>query len=146
MVIAQRTAGELGAVLWHARFGNALSVFLIRLFTGYKYRDLGPLRGLRLRSLRQLGMVDRTWGWNVEMQMKAVWQGLRIGEIDIYYKKRRFGKSTISGSVIGSVRAGTRILSRIFYFQIQHRTQTMLGAWYRQKNGNMPKGRQTSGP
>jgi hypothetical protein len=55
-------------------------------------------------------MRDETWGWNVEMQLKAWQRGLRIEEIGIDYKARRYGRSKISGSVIGTVRAGTRIL------------------------------------
>lgn len=124
IVIAQRTALEKGAMPAHARFGNWLQTTLIWLFTGYRYKDMGPLRAISAEGLARLGMEDKTWGWNVEMQMKAVYRGLRIGEIDITYQKRKYGESKISGSFIGSVRAGCRILGCVFYYFVKERGVT----------------------
>ena len=71
---------------------------------------MGPLRALRWKHWRRLQMIDETWGWNVEMQVKAAVLDYRIEEIEIQYARRRYGKSKISGSIIGSIRAGARIL------------------------------------
>jgi hypothetical protein len=66
-------------------------------------------------------MRDRTWGWTVEMQFKAARLGMRVMEIDVPYRKRRSGKSKISGSLIGSARAGTKIIATIFALWWQER-------------------------
>lgn len=102
-----------GALDPHQRFGNWLATSLLRVITGRAYRDLGPMRALRWRSLEKLAMVDRTWGWTVEMQYKAARYGLRIAEIDVPYRKRHAGKSKISGSLVGSFRAGTKIIGTL---------------------------------
>ena len=83
---------------------------LLRVITGQQYRDLGPMRVVRWRSLERMAMADRTWGWTVEMQYKAARFGLRIAEVDVPYRKRHAGASKISGSLTGSVRAGTKII------------------------------------
>jgi len=95
------------------RFGNTLATTLIHLTTGHRYRDMGPFRAIRWSSLVALEMEDPTWGWNVEMQMKAVHHGLRILEIPLPYRTRRAGRSKISGSLAGSARAGVRILQAV---------------------------------
>lgn len=111
LVIGSRTKlAEPGALEPHQRFGNALACWLIRLATGRQYRDLGPMRVIRWTSLQTLAMQDRTWGWTVEMQFKAARRGLRVLEIDVPYRCRFAGKSKISGSMVGSARAGWRIL------------------------------------
>ena len=126
-VIGQRTFKQKGAMPAHADFGNRLTVLLMKILTGYRYQEMGPLRAIRYRSLLDLNMIDRTWGWNVEMQMKAVWQGLQIREVPIEYLRRRYGRSKISGSMIGSLRAGTKILARVAYFYCQYWGQRFLG-------------------
>ncbi len=95
------------------RFANWLACFLIRWFWGYRYRDLGPLRVIRRDALERLQMRDTTWGWNVEMQIKAVEHGLRIRQVDVPYGHRIAGKSKISGSLTGTIRAGWKILATI---------------------------------
>ena len=114
LVIGSRTRGERqpGALPAHARFGNLLATQLIRIKTGYRFSDLGPMRALRLRTLRQLQMRDMDFGWTVEMQLKAARAGLRIVEVPASYR-RRIGRSKITGTVSGSVRAGIKILSTI---------------------------------
>ncbi|MEM9882116.1 MAG: glycosyltransferase family 2 protein [Planctomycetota bacterium] len=114
LVLGQRQAlAEPGALDPHQRFGNWLAVTLLRVVTGRRYRDLGPLRAVRWRCLERLDMTDRTWGWTIEMQYKAARYGLRIEELDVPYRKRRAGKSKISGSLVGSVRAGTKIVATL---------------------------------
>jgi len=107
----RRRLAEPGALDPHQAFGNWLACTLLRVTTNRRYRDLGPLRVVRWRSLATLDMCDPTWGWTVEMQYKAARQGLRIEEIDVPYRKRHAGKSKISGSLIGSARAGTKIIA-----------------------------------
>jgi glycosyltransferase involved in cell wall biosynthesis len=111
-VLGSRTKGEAepGALLLQSRFGNALATFLIRLLYGFSYSDLGPFRALRFPALLGLGMTDRTYGWNVEMQIKAVRQGLRITEIPVRYRNRVGGESKVSGTIKGTLLAGYKIL------------------------------------
>lgn len=110
---SRRRLAEPGALDPHQRFGNALACFLMRLVTGRRYRDLGPMRVIAWPALQQLDMRDTTWGWTVEMQFKAATRGLRVVEIDVPYRKRHAGTSKISGSLIGSARAGYKILATI---------------------------------
>ena len=93
----------------HQLWGNRLTLQLLRLFYGCRFSDLGPFRAIRKDSLERLGMKDTTWGWNVEMQIKAVRAGLRIREVPVRYRER-IGDSKISGTFSGSVAAGFRIL------------------------------------
>lgn len=111
MVLGDRTRlAEPGSLTPQQRHGNTLATTLIRLVTGHRYGDMGPFRALRWSSLVALGMEDPTWGWNVEMQIKAVKRGLRIREVDVRYRDRHAGESKISGSLRGTLKAGTRIL------------------------------------
>lgn len=110
-VLADRTrTAEPGALNIPQRFGNALATALIARSVGHTYNDMGPFRAIRWSSLQALRMVDPTWGWNVEMQMKAVHHGLRIVEIPLPYRARAYGRSKISGTLAGVARAGGRIL------------------------------------
>jgi glycosyltransferase involved in cell wall biosynthesis len=110
MVLSDRTElAAPGALMPQQRFGNQLATFLIAQVTGHWFRDMGPFRALRMSSLLQLGMVDKNYGWNVEMQIKAVRAGLRILEVPMPYRPR-IGVSKISGTVRGTVRAGTKII------------------------------------
>lgn len=112
-VIGTRKPTEKGALLPQARFGNKLATFLINSFYGVKYTDLGPFRAIRQSKLIELDMQDQTYGWTVEMQLKAAKMGIRVQEIPVSYRKR-IGTSKISGTLIGSVRAGVKILTTIF--------------------------------
>ncbi len=91
MVIGSRMTGtrEKGALLPQAIFGNKLATFLIRLFWGFKYTDLGPFRAIKYKNLLALNMVDTNFGWTVEMQIKALKRGLRIMEVPVRYRKRK---------------------------------------------------------
>ncbi|MBI5187326.1 MAG: glycosyltransferase family 2 protein [Nitrospinae bacterium] len=103
---------ESGAMPFHALWGNKLVCFLINLLHGFKYTDLGPFRAIRYDRLKELKMMDRTYGWTVEMQVKAVIKKLKILEIPVSYRKRA-GVSKISGTFSGSMRAGIKIILTI---------------------------------
>lgn len=110
MVLGDRTQrAKRGALLPHQRFGNRLATFLIRRTTGHRYADMGPFRAIRFSSLMSLNMQDPNFGWNVEMQMKAVYNGLRIQEVAVDYRPR-IGISKISNTVRGSIAAGSIII------------------------------------
>ncbi|EAW34964.1 glycosyltransferase family 2 protein [Lyngbya sp. PCC 8106] len=94
-------------------FGNGLATFLIHLGWGYRYYDLGPLRLIRRSALESIQMQDRGFGWTVEMQARAVELGLSIREIPVNYHHRQGGKSKISGTLSGSLKAGTIILTTL---------------------------------
>lgn len=115
IVIGSRVLGtrEPGALVPHARFGNLLACTLIRLFWGAKFTDLGPFRSVRRSTLEMLDMRDTNYGWTVELQVKAARDGFSIIEAPVSYR-RRIGRSKISGTVKGTVLAGTKILSTIF--------------------------------
>jgi glycosyltransferase involved in cell wall biosynthesis len=111
VVLSNRTrTAEHEALTVVQRLGNGLAVHLIALSTGFGYLDMGPFRALSWRSVERLGMTDPTWGWNVEMQMKAALMGFRVHEVALPYRARQHGDSKISGSVTGAIRAGYRIL------------------------------------
>jgi glycosyltransferase involved in cell wall biosynthesis len=118
LVIGSRSLGkkEKDALPPHARFGNSLAGRLIDLLFHYRYTDLGPFRAIRFSNLQSLAMADRTFGWTVEMQIKAIRHGLRILEVPVSYRKR-IGKSKISGTIIGSVKAGTKIIWTILKYK-----------------------------
>jgi len=114
LVVGSRTLGHAdpGSLTPQARFGNWLATGLLRLLYHARYTDLGPFRAIRYTSLASLGMRDRDFGWTVEMQIKAARAGLRAQEVPVRYR-RRIGRSKISGTVSGSVRAGFKILGTI---------------------------------
>ena len=113
MILAESRA----ALLPQARYGNWLAVFLMRLFFGVRYTDLGPFRAIRYESLKKIGMQDTNFGWTVEMQIKAVQQKLRTLEIPVHYRER-VGVSKITGTVSGTFKAGTKIIYTIFKYLI----------------------------
>jgi len=111
LVIGSRTLGraEPGALLPQARFGNWLASILIRRLYGLRVTDLGPFRAVRWSTLLSLRMADPDFGWTAEMQVKAARAGVRYAEVGVSYR-RRTGRSKITGTVRGSVRAGWKIL------------------------------------
>lgn len=114
-VLGSRVLGkrEKGALPFQSRAGSIIAGFLIHLFWGKKYTDLGPFRAIRFDKLLQLGMKDRWYGWTVEMQIKAVKKGLKIIEIPVSYRKR-IGKSKVTGTFKGTAMASIIILKTIF--------------------------------
>ena len=115
-ILGNRRSGTEGrrAMTPAQNHGNGLAVFLIRLGWGFRYADLGPLRLIRRESLEAINMRDRDYGWTVEMQIRAVERGLRIREIPVGYFPRRGGRSKISGTLSGTLKAGTKILWTVF--------------------------------
>ena len=120
MVIGSRTrlASSVKALAPQQRFGNWLATRLIQLFWGHQYSDLGPFRAIKRKSLDELNMVDRDYGWTVEMQIKAIKQKLRVQEVPVRYRIR-IGRSKISGTVKGTVLAGSKILYTIFRYMLK---------------------------
>lgn len=112
LVIGSRVLGnrERGSLTALQRLGNWVTTRLIRLIWRVSYTDLGPLRIIGRDALERLRIHDCTFGWNVEMQAKAARLGLRVTEIPVTYRRRRFGRSKISGNISASLRAGTKIL------------------------------------
>lgn len=117
LVIGSRALGqrEKGAMLPQQIFGNWLATTLLRHMYGARFTDLGPFRAIRAEALRRLDMRDQTYGWTVEMQLKAAKQGLRCAEVPVRYR-RRIGVSKVSGTVKGTLGAGYKILWTIFRY------------------------------
>ncbi len=107
-----RALQAAGSMTLPQRFGNWLASLLIRLIWGVAVTDLGPFRAIRWAALNRLNMQDRSFGWTVEMQVKAIQFGLRMVEVPVHYHKR-LGQSKISGTLSGVVGAGFGIISTI---------------------------------
>ncbi len=117
LVIGSRMKGERtrGAMLPQAIFGNKLACFLIRLFWGYTFTDLGPFRAVKTSALQKMNMSDPTFGWTVEMQVKAAKLKLKCTEVPVRYRKR-IGTSKVTGTISGTVNASVKILYTIFKY------------------------------
>jgi hypothetical protein len=118
-VLGSRVLGgaSLRALLPQAWFGNRLACFLMCVLFGARYTDLGPFRALRVGALRRLAMRDTGFGWTIEMQLKAHTLGLAVVEIPVRYRAR-IGRSKITGTLTGTVRAGYRILAWILTWRL----------------------------
>jgi len=119
-VVGSRIRGEAepGAMLPQARIGNRLACALMRWIWGARYTDLGPFRAIRFQDLLALDMQDQTFGWTIEMQIKAVEAGLRVREVPVSYRKR-VGVSKITGTLSGTVKASAKILWTIARFALR---------------------------
>ena len=106
------------AMLFSARAGTRLAVFLLRILFGMRCSDLGPFRVINRKAFDSLQMRDRDFGWTIEMQIRARRRGLRVCEVPVRYRKR-VGKSKISGTLSGTVRAGYKILKTISAYRIR---------------------------
>lgn len=117
MVIGSRALGkrEHSSMTPQQIFGNWLATKLIKLIYKTKFTDLGPFRAIKFNKLLNLNMEDKTYGWTVEMQVKAIKQGLRTCEVPVNYRKR-IGVSKVSGTIKGTIGAGYRILFTIFKY------------------------------
>ncbi len=115
LVIGSRALGEMesGSMTPQQVFGNWLATNLIRFFYKYEFTDLGPFRAIRYDRLLAIDMQDKTYGWTVEMQVKAAKMQLNCTEIPVTYRKR-IGFSKVSGTVKGTILAGHKILWTIF--------------------------------
>lgn len=109
---------EQGSMTPQQVFGNWLATFLMKLFFGAKFTDLGPFRAIKYDKLLALNMEDKTYGWTVEMQLKALKQKLTYVEVPMKYRNR-IGVSKVSGTVKGSVMAGIKILGWIFKYSFK---------------------------
>ncbi|MFD2586395.1 glycosyltransferase family 2 protein [Croceitalea marina] len=109
---------EAGSMTFPQIFGNELATFLMRIFFSAKFTDLGPFRAIRYEKLKELQMEDKTYGWTVEMQLKALRKKLAYTEVPVRYKKR-IGVSKVSGTVKGAIFAGVKILGWIFKYSIK---------------------------
>lgn len=117
LVIGSRALGqkEKGSMTAQQIFGNWLATQLLALFYNAKFTDLGPFRAIRFSSLLDLDMKDKTYGWTVEMQLKAAKKKMRWAEVPVRYRKR-IGFSKISGTVKGTVMAGYKIIATIIRY------------------------------
>ncbi len=109
---------ESGSMTPQQVFGNWLATFLMKLFFGAKFTDLGPFRAIKYDKLLALKMQDKTYGWTVEMQLKALKQKLTYAEIPVKYRNR-IGVSKVSGTIKGSIFVGIKILGWIFKYSFK---------------------------
>jgi len=119
LVIGSRVLGERegGSLTLQQRLGNRLATYLLLIFHGARYTDLGPFRAIRRDALMRLAMRDTNFGWTIEMQLKALRAGLRVQEVPVRYRRRRGGRSKVSGSVRGGLLAGAKILWTILRYR-----------------------------
>jgi glycosyltransferase involved in cell wall biosynthesis len=115
-VIASRTRGvrEPGSMNWHQVLAGQVAGFGMGALYGVRYSDMCAYRAIRRDALARLGMTEMTYGWNIEMQMKAARAGLRILEVPMPYRCRMGGTSKVAGSLRGTLRAGSRIVATFF--------------------------------
>jgi glycosyltransferase involved in cell wall biosynthesis len=112
LVIGSRTAGltEEGALTSTQRLGNRLVTWMVRLLYGLRLTDIGPFRAIRVETFRDLGMEHKTYGWPVEMIVKAAKKGYQVVNVPVSCRKR-IGRSKVAGTVKGSLLAGYHLLS-----------------------------------
>jgi glycosyltransferase involved in cell wall biosynthesis len=110
-VIGSRTRGrrERGSMSLHQIVAGHLAGAALRLLYGVRYTDMCPFRAIRRDALMRLGMREATYGWNLEMQMRAARAGLRILELPVAHRRRAGGVSKVSGSIRGTIKASWRI-------------------------------------
>ncbi|MGB0933113.1 MAG: glycosyltransferase family 2 protein [Lishizhenia sp.] len=120
MVIGSRATGkrEKGSMTPQQIFGNWLATRLMKIFYGASFTDLGPFRAIKSESLEKLQMTDKTYGWTIEMQIKAAKQKMNFCEVPVRYKKR-IGVSKVSGTVKGTVLAGIKIIFAVFKYKFR---------------------------
>ena len=109
---------EHGSMTFPQIFGNKLATTLMKLIFNSKFTDLGPFRAIKYDKLLQLDMQDKTYGWTVEMQLKALRQNLSYAEVPVHYRNR-IGISKVSGTVKGAIFAGIKILGWIFKYSFK---------------------------
>lgn len=121
-VLGSRLRGERepGAMPPQSVYGNKLACFLMRILFGVRYTDLGPFRAIDYAKLCELEMADENFGWTIEMQIKAAQAGLRYREIPVPYRNR-VGTSKISGTVSGTIKAGSKILYTVAKYGLRNR-------------------------
>lgn len=113
MVLGTRSAQD-GSMPVHARFGNRLILGLVSLLFHKRYKDLSPFRAAGYAALCRLEMDDLDWGWTLQMQVRAAARGMEVAEVPALHGPRSAGESKISGSALGSVRAGRKMFWTLF--------------------------------
>lgn len=122
-VIGSRTRGrrERGSMNFHQVFAGYLVGFFLRILYGVRSTDMGPFRAIRRDALDSLQLREETYGWPLEMQMKAARSRLRILEVPVDYRRRAGGESKIAGTISGSIKAASRILFTLARIAVQRR-------------------------
>ena len=122
-VIGSRTRGkrEPGSMNFQQVFAGQSAGFFLRLLYGVNYSDMCPFRAIRRDALDRLGMKEETYGWNLEMQMRAARVGLRILEVPVNHRCRSGGESKVSGTFRGTFVAGVRIIATLFRVAAERR-------------------------
>ncbi len=115
------TRRDAGSMLASQVFAGRMVGAVVRAVHGFRYTDMGPFRAIRRSSLDALGMQERTYGWSLEMQIKAIQHGLRILEVPVGYRARHGGVSKVAGDFRASLKAGTRILEVLARVSLQGR-------------------------
>ncbi len=120
LVVGSRVAElrENGAMTFPQICGNGLATFLMKLFFNSRFTDLGPFRAIKYEKLLALNMEDKTYGWTVEMQLKALKKKYSYTEVPVHYRNR-IGTSKVSGTVKGAIFAGVKILGWIFKYSLK---------------------------
>lgn len=118
MVIGSRALGnrESGSMTPQQVFGNRVATVMIRWMYGVRFTDLGPFRVIKLEALNKINMQDRTYGWTVEMQVKAIRKNLKFIELPVDYRKRGAGQSKVAGTWKGTILAGYKIITTILKY------------------------------
>jgi glycosyltransferase involved in cell wall biosynthesis len=123
-VIGSRTRGkrEPGSMNFQQVFAGRIAGILLRILYGVRYTDMCPFRAIRRDALARLGMKEKTYGWNLEMQMRAARAGLRILEVPVNHRCRTGGESKVSGTFRGTFVAGLRIIATLFRVAAERRS------------------------
>jgi glycosyltransferase involved in cell wall biosynthesis len=117
-----RGAREPGSMAWHQLAAGLFAGVGMRMLYGVRYTDMCAFRAIRRDALLALGMRELTYGWNIEMQMRAARAGLRILEIPVPYRRRSGGASKVAGNLSGSIKAAVRIVATFVRVSTQQRT------------------------
>jgi glycosyltransferase involved in cell wall biosynthesis len=122
-VLSSRLRGrrESGSMYFPQVFAGRLIGLILYVLYGVRYTDMGPFRAIRRDALLSLGMREMTYGWPVEMQMRAARARMRILEVPVDYRRRKGGESKISGTIRGTILAGTRILMTLARIALERR-------------------------
>jgi glycosyltransferase involved in cell wall biosynthesis len=125
-VIGSRTRGqrEPGSMNFQQIAAGRIAGWILRLLYGVRYTDMCPFRAIRRDALEKLGMREQTYGWNLEMQMKAARVGLRILEIPVNHRRRAGGESKVSGTLRGTFVAGTRIIATLWRIAFERKPKS----------------------
>jgi glycosyltransferase involved in cell wall biosynthesis len=120
-VIGSRTRGrrEPGSMNFQQILSGRIAGAILRLLYGIRYTDMCPFRAIRRDALERLGMCEQTYGWNLEMQMRAARAALRILEVPVNHRRRAGGQSKVSGTLRGTIVAGTRILATLLRIAVE---------------------------